>query len=93
MHLSGEVRTTGRMDGDDCAVLSKAREICEIVGVPGLAEIHATHQVRTDKVASNQNRPVASFRIEGKKVVSMVNPAFFEVQQTALQTQSSVETR
>ena len=91
MYLSGEVRATGRTDVDDCAVLPKAREICEIVGVPGLAEIHTLHQVRADQFAPNENRPVASFRVEGKKVVSMVNPAFFEVQQTALQTQSSVE--
>ena len=37
MNLSGEVRATGRTDAGDKAALSKAREICQIPGVPGMA--------------------------------------------------------
>jgi len=38
MNLNGEVRATGRTDVGDSAVLTKAREICQILGVPGMAE-------------------------------------------------------
>jgi transposase-like protein len=79
--LSGEVRTTGRQDEEDKAILSQAPEICRILGVPGLAASAARLQIEANAaVALKQPGAVASFRIEGTKIVPMVNPAFSQTQ-------------
>jgi hypothetical protein len=76
MHLSGEVRTTGRTDIDDRDAVSKAGEICAALGVPGLAATLAA-QPRAEHPASG--RLQESFRLSAGKPVPMVNPAFFQV--------------
>jgi hypothetical protein len=92
MQLSGEIRVTGRAD-DDVAALAKADEICAIVGVPGLAaSLHReTAGARLD-VFSEDKRPKESFRLEGPKMVRMVNNAIFEVRRPiAAKSQSAVK--
>jgi GT2 family glycosyltransferase len=81
MNLSGEVRATGRADVGDNAALSKARDICQILGVPGMAA-GARPQPSSGKAARipRKMRPKGSFRVEGKQFVSMVNPSFFQIQ-------------
>lgn len=81
MRLSGEIRSTGRMDDDDDhAMLAKADEICDIIGVPGLAQTLRIEEKNTpSELFDDGKRPKASFRVEGSKAVPMVNPAFFEV--------------
>ena len=81
MNLSGEVRATGRTDVGDNAALSKAREICQILGVPGMAE-GANPQPSRGEVARIPRtiRPRGSVRFEGEKFVSMFNRSFFQIQ-------------
>src|SRR5690242_1108843 len=81
MNLSGEVRATGRTDVGDNAALSKAQEICQVLGVPGMAG-GARLQPESGEAAliPAKNRPKASFRVEGTKTVSMINPSFFQIQ-------------
>ena len=85
MNLSGEVRATGRTDVGDNAALSKARDICQILGVPGMAG-GARPQPSSGEAAliPRKSRPKASFRVEGTKFVSMVNPSFFQVRNSNL---------
>ena len=89
MHLSGEVRETGRQDVDDLVAIAKAKEICARLGVPGLAATPAERSI-PQKPLSREGRPTASFRIESGKVVPMVNPAFFEVLRAALDKRPAV---
>jgi len=49
--------------------------------------INITERLAAQVPAPKHNRRTASFRIEGANVVSMVNPAFFEVQRAALNAQ------
>ena len=93
MHLSGEIRVTGRADDDDIAALSKADEICAVVGVPGLAaSLHRDEDGARVEVFADDKRPKGSFRLEGAKMVPMVNRAFFEAQRSiAAKTQPAVE--
>lgn len=81
MNLSGEVRTTGRTDVGDNAALSKAREICQILGVPGMAE-GANPQPSRGEVARipRKIRPRGSVRVEGERFVGMFNRSFFQIQ-------------
>jgi hypothetical protein len=82
MRLSGEIRSSGRTD-EDLAALAKAEQICDLIGVPGLAE---TLRIEDKHVPSalfaDGKRPKGSFRLEGSKVLPMVNPAFFEVERS-----------
>ena len=82
--MSGEVRATGRTDADDQPAVEKAREICTVLGIPGLDETRTRVSTgpRTPLVLP-KNRPHGSFRIAGTKPVPMVNPAFFEAQLAA----------
>jgi hypothetical protein len=83
MRLSGEIRATGRTDDADIAALAKGREICEIVGVPGLAETQRICETEDEsELFADDKRPKASFRLEGTKIKTMVNSAFFEVQRS-----------
>ena len=83
MRLSGEVRSTGRTDDDNLAAVVKAEEICDIIGVPGLAKTWRIEEKNvTSELFDDGKRPKASFRIEGSKTVPMVNPAFFEVRRS-----------
>ena len=83
MRLSGEVRSTGRTDDDDLAALAKAEEICDIIGVPGLAETLRIEEKNVpSKLFADDKRPKGSFRLEGSKMVPMVHRAFFEVQRS-----------
>lgn len=80
MNLSGETRATGRRDEDDATALSKARDICRLLGVPGLAESALARLDGGEAAFSpKEGRAIASFRIEGTNLVPMVNPAFFQV--------------
>jgi hypothetical protein len=85
MNLSGEVRATGRTDVGDSAALSKAHEICQILGVPGMAG-GASPQSGNREAARipRKIRPRASVRVEGEKFVSMFNRSFFQVQNSNL---------
>jgi hypothetical protein len=83
MRLSGEIRATGGAD-EDIAALAKADEICKIVGVPGLAaSMNGDETGAQADIFADDRRPKASFRLEGVKMVPMVNHAFFEVQHSA----------
>jgi GT2 family glycosyltransferase len=83
MRLSGEVRSTGRTDDDDLAALAKAEEICDIIGVPGLADsLRIEERSFPPDLFGDGKRPKASFRLEGSKAIPMVNPAFFDVQRS-----------
>ena len=83
MRLSGEVRSTGRTDDDNLAAVVKAEEICDIIGVPGLAKTWRIEEKNvTSELFDDGKRPKASFRIEGSKTVPMVNPAFFDVRRS-----------
>lgn len=84
LHLSGEVRATGRTDADDHPAVAKARDICDLLGIPGLADakIRESSGPR-GALGLPKDRPFGSFRIDGTKTVPMVNPAFFEVQRAA----------
>ena len=83
MRLSGEIRVTGRADDDDIAVLSKADEICAVVGIPGLAvSLHGDENGARLEIFADDKRPKGSFRLEGPKMVPMVNRAFFNVQRS-----------
>lgn len=91
MRLSGEVRSTGRTDYDGLAALAKAEEICDIVGVRGLAETLRIEETNVrSELFDDGKRPKASFRLEGSKAVPMVNPAFFEVQRLIAATAKPV---
>jgi len=81
MNLSGEVRATGRSDVGDSVALSKAHDICQILGVPGMAG-GATAQPDRDGAARipRKIRPRVSVRVEGEKFVNMLNRSFFEIQ-------------
>ena len=80
LHLSGEVRATGRKDADDQPAVEKACEICAVLGIPGLAEPRTrTATGPRIPLILPKDRPRGSFRIAGTKPVPMVNPAFFEV--------------
>jgi GT2 family glycosyltransferase len=81
LHLSGEVRATGRTDADDGPAVTRAREICDDLGIPGLAE-ETMRQSRGPlaPLILPKNRPQSSFRISGTTSVPMVNPAFFQAQ-------------
>jgi hypothetical protein len=85
MNLSGEVRATGRADVGDSAALSKARDICQILGVPGLAG-GASPQPSGGEAARipRKVRLRGSVRVEGTKFVSMLNPPFFQIQNSNL---------
>ena len=92
MNLSGEVRTTGRTDVGDGAALAKADEICQMLGVPGLA---AGAKLPANKVGAQQiplkHRPKSSFRIEGTTSVSMFNPSFSQIQHAADASENSAK--
>jgi hypothetical protein len=77
MHLSGEVAVTGRTDVSDGPALSKAEEICDLLGVPGLALAAKAHREIAVLVPAAE-RPTASFRLRGGKQEPMSNPAFFQ---------------
>jgi Glycosyl transferase family 2 len=81
LHLSGEVRATGRTDADDQPAVAKAHEICTILGIPGLAEA-TTRESKGPRtpLLLPKNLTRGSFRIVGTKPVPMVNPAFFDAQ-------------
>ncbi len=81
MILSGEVRTTGRSDVGASAALSKAHDICQILGVPGMAG-GAKPQPGGGEAApiSRKVLPRGSVRIEGEKFVSMLNRSFIQMQ-------------
>lgn len=83
LHLSGEVRATGRSDADDQPAVAKAHEICSVLGIRGLAEAqtHESTDQRTPLILP-KDRPRGSFRIVGTKPVPMVNSAFFKIQET-----------
>ena len=91
MHLSGEVGATGRADADDAPVLSHAREICDVVGVTGLAlSQHAGPAIARPEFFAKENLHSASFRVEGNNPVPMVNPAFFQAQREPPEAEASV---
>jgi GT2 family glycosyltransferase len=89
MHLSGEVRATGRTDAEDAAALVKAPEICQRIGVPGLAATMAELPLREQPKPVEGSR-TASFRIEGGKMVSMRNPVFFQVYRNPVLTPAPI---
>jgi hypothetical protein len=93
MRLSGEIRATGRADDDDGAALTKADEICAVIGVPGLAvSMHVEENRAQSEIFAGDKHPKGSFRLEGSKMVPMVNRAFFEVQRlTEAKSGSAVE--
>jgi hypothetical protein len=93
MRLSGEISATGRTDDDDLAPLTRADAICAIVGVPGLAaSLHRDENGARLEVFADDKRPKGSFRLEGPKMVPMVNRSFFEVQRSiAAKAQPAVE--
>lgn len=81
MKLSGEVRATGRTDVGDSAALSKASDICQMLGIPGMAESARPQPNSGEAVLIPRKfRPKGSFRVEGIKPVSMFNPSFFQIQ-------------
>jgi hypothetical protein len=85
MNLSGEVRATGRADVGDNAALSKARDICRILGVPGMAGGASPQPSSGEAARIPRNiRPKRSFRVEGTRTVSMLNPSFFQIQNSNL---------
>jgi GT2 family glycosyltransferase len=79
MNLSGEVRTTGRSDGGDSAALSKVHDICQILGVPGMAGA-ARSQPGSGKATGIPRKvhPRGSVRLEGEKFVGMFNRSFLQ---------------
>ena len=81
MNLSGEMRFTGRTDAADGAALSKAHDICQVLGVPGMAEV-VKLQSNSGELARipRKYHPKGSVRIEGANFVDMVNPSFFQLQ-------------
>jgi GT2 family glycosyltransferase len=93
MRLSGEIRATGRANDDEVAVLAKADKICAVIGVPGLAaSLDGDAKGARPEIFADDTRPKASFRLEGSKMVPMVNPAFFDVQRSvAMQSRPTVE--
>ena len=90
LHLSGEVRATGRRDADDQPAVEKAQDICAALGIPGLAEprTRMTTGPRIPLVLP-KDRPRGSFRLAGTKPVPMVYPAFFEVHTAAQRASAS----
>jgi len=81
MTLSGEVRMTGRSDGGDSAALSKAHDICTILGVPGMAAAASTQPASRAVIGIPRKIvPGGSFRLEGEKFVGMFNRSFFQSQ-------------
>jgi hypothetical protein len=82
MHLSGEMRETGR-DTEEPAAISKAAEVCAILGVPRLAMTIAALEQGPRAAAANHPRLQQSFRIVDGKLVPMVNRAFFQVLESA----------
>lgn len=93
MRLSGEIRVTGRADDDDIAAVAKADEICAVIGVPGLAKTARMEEKGSRlEIFADDKRPRGSFRLDGPKMVSMVNPAFFDVQRSiAAKAQTAAE--
>jgi hypothetical protein len=83
LHLSGEMRATGRNGLEDIDALSKAGEICAVLGVPGLAATVAALESARAPAVSDHRRPQQSFRFAHGKMVPMVNPAFFQVLKAA----------
>ena len=79
MSLSGEVRATGRTDGGDNAAVTKAREICQILGVPGMAEGAGPQPDEAGRIP-RKFRPKRSVRVDGEKFVDMFNRSFFDAQ-------------
>jgi GT2 family glycosyltransferase len=81
MSLSGEVRITGRSDAGTGPALSKASDICQMLGVPGMAGC-ARPQPKSGEALPipRKIRPKGSVRIEGANFVSMSNPSFFQIQ-------------
>ena len=75
MHLSGEIRTTGRTD-EDREALSKAAEICAVLGVPGLAATLAAQAVPNQSPAGRLKQ---AFRLSAGKPVPMVNLPVYQV--------------
>jgi hypothetical protein len=91
MHLSGEICATGRVDDDDTPILSNARDICEVVGVNGLAlSPPGRPGMARPEFFPKEDLRRASFRVEGSKPVPMVNPAFFQAQREASEAAANV---
>jgi len=81
MHLSGEIRATGRSDPDDAIALSRADAICEILDVSDLAETRKlAQQGFAGQALPKEGRRTTSFRVVGTKIVPMVNAALFEIE-------------
>jgi GT2 family glycosyltransferase len=90
MQLSGEIRATGRVDDEDIAAIAKADEICAVIGIPGLAaSLSRDAGGARVNVFSEDKRPSESFRLEGQKMVRMVNNAIFDVQRSLAATSNS----
>jgi hypothetical protein len=82
MNLSGEMRTTGRTDSGDGAALSKVHDICQILGVPGMAGTARWQPGRGEATPIPRKiLPGGSIRLEGGKFVSMFNRSFFQSQE------------
>lgn len=81
MILSGEVRATGRTDAGDGAAVSKADDICRLLGVPGMAGSAKLQPGDGEATRIPRKiRPRSSVRVEGDIFVKMFNRAFFEIQ-------------
>jgi len=77
MNLSGEARMSGR--SSDSPALSKADDICRMLGVPGMAGSARSQSVGADPArVPRKINPSGSFRIEAGKFVGMYNQAFFQ---------------
>lgn len=72
MHLSGEVRSTGRADTLDAAARAQVRAACALLGVPGMA---ATLDALSEQ-APPQAKAAASFRLHrGRRRPMVRRPA------------------
>jgi GT2 family glycosyltransferase len=81
MNLSGEVRATERTDVGNNVALSKVSEICQILGVPGMAGGARPQPPSGPAVRIPRKiRPKGSVRIEGTAFVSMFNRSFSQIQ-------------
>lgn len=74
MHLSGEIRFSGRgvetLDGELTTV------VCQLLGVPGLAETLRIEREKLSQVrAKAGSKDVAAFRVVGDRLIPAVNTA------------------
>jgi hypothetical protein len=88
MSLSGEVRMTGRTDAGTSAALSKANDICQLLGVPGMAECARPRPKSGGELPIPRKiRPEGSVRLQGAQFVNMFNSSFFQMQKSQRTTE------